>query len=87
MARATTILQQRQRCLDCKDPAHQQQQHHHNEGNNPSLTTAKMQDACALMMATTPLLQGQQRQLDDYASLTATEMPSQCRQQSPLRQW
>jgi hypothetical protein len=35
------------------------------------------------MAVTTPLLQGQQRQLDDYASLTAAETPSQQEQQSP----
>jgi hypothetical protein len=34
-------------------------------------------DACASMMATTPLLQGQQHQLNDYASLTKTETPLQ----------
>jgi hypothetical protein len=39
------------------------------------------------MTATTPLLQGQQRQLDDYASLTAAEMPLQQGQRLPLQQW
>jgi hypothetical protein len=35
------------------------------------------------MTATTRLLQGQQRQLDDYAGLTAAETPSQQGQQLP----
>jgi hypothetical protein len=35
------------------------------------------------MTATTPLLRGQQHQLDDYTSLTAAEMPSRQGQQSP----
>jgi hypothetical protein len=35
------------------------------------------------MTATTQLLGGQERQLDDYASLTAAETPSQQGQQSP----
>jgi hypothetical protein len=35
------------------------------------------------MTATTQLLQGQQRQLDDYASLTAAETQLQQGQQSP----
>jgi hypothetical protein len=38
------------------------------------------------MMATTPLLQGQQRQLVAYASLTTAEMPSQQGQQLPSQQ-
>jgi hypothetical protein len=37
------------------------------------------------MTAITQLLQGQQRQLDDYASLTAAEAPSQQGQQLPLQ--
>jgi hypothetical protein len=39
------------------------------------------------MTATTPFLQGQQHQLDDYASLTAAETPSQQGQQLPLQRW
>jgi hypothetical protein len=31
-------------------------------------------EACASMRATTPLLQGQQSQLNEYASLTMAEM-------------
>jgi hypothetical protein len=38
------------------------------------------------MTAMTPLLQGQQCQLDDYASLTMAETPSQQGQQLPLQQ-
>jgi hypothetical protein len=38
------------------------------------------------MTATTPLLRGQQHQLDDYASLTAAETPSRQGQQSPSQQ-
>jgi hypothetical protein len=38
------------------------------------------------MTATTPFLQGQQQQLDDYASLTAAETPLRQGQQSPSQQ-
>jgi hypothetical protein len=38
------------------------------------------------MTATTPLLRGQQHQLDDFASLTVAETPSRQGQQSPLQQ-
>jgi hypothetical protein len=37
------------------------------------------------MTATTPFLRGQQHQLDDYASLTVAETPSQQGQQLPLQ--
>jgi hypothetical protein len=37
------------------------------------------------MTATTPLLRGQQHQLDNYASLTALETPLRQGQQSPLQ--
>jgi hypothetical protein len=43
-------------------------------------------DACALMTATTPLLQRQGCQLDDYSSLTMAESPLQQWQTLPL-QW
>jgi hypothetical protein len=39
------------------------------------------------MTATTPLLQGQQYQLNDYASLTAAETLSQQGQRLPLQRW
>jgi hypothetical protein len=39
------------------------------------------------MTATIPLLQGQQHQLDNYASLTALESPLGQGQQLPLQQW
>jgi hypothetical protein len=65
--------------LTAKMPVHQHWLDHCNEGDNASLMTA-------LIMATTPLLQGQQLQLDDYASSTMAEMPSRQGQQSPSRQ-
>jgi hypothetical protein len=50
-----------------------------NDGNTIAMRATTQldnsKDACTLMTAMTPLLQGQQRQLDDYASLTAAEMP------------
>jgi hypothetical protein len=39
------------------------------------------------MTAMTRFLRGQQHQLDDYASLTAAETPSQQGQQLPSQQW
>jgi hypothetical protein len=62
-------------------PAYWGQQCQRDKGN---LDDSK--DACALMMATTPLLQGQQHQLNNYASSTRAEMPSQQGQQLPLQQ-
>jgi hypothetical protein len=53
-------------------------------GQQPQLDNSE--DACTLMTATTPFLQGQQHQLNDDASLTAAETPSQQGQQLPL-QW
>jgi hypothetical protein len=53
-------------------------------GQQPQLDNSK--DACTLMTATTPLLRGQQNQLDDYTSLTAAEMPLRQGEQSPLQQ-
>jgi hypothetical protein len=44
-------------------------------------------DAYLLMTATTPLLQGQQYQLNDYASLTMAELPLQQGRQLPLQRW
>jgi hypothetical protein len=43
-------------------------------------------DTCTLMMATTPLLKGQQCQLDNYASLTTAKAPLQQGWQLPLGQ-
>jgi hypothetical protein len=62
-------------------PAYQGQQRQHDKGN---LDDSK--DACALMIATTLLLQGQRHQLNDYASSTTAEMPLQRGQQSPSQQ-
>jgi hypothetical protein len=50
----------------------------------PQLNNSK--DACASMTTTTPLLQGQWCQLNDYASLITAETPLQEGQQLPL-QW
>jgi hypothetical protein len=74
-ARATTIFWQWQRCLDCKDACASMMATPSQWGQQPQLEISK--DACALMTATTPLLRGQQHQLDDYATLTVAEMPSQ----------
>jgi hypothetical protein len=84
-ARATMIFWQWQRCLDCKDACASMMETPSQWGQRPQLDNSK--DACALMTATTPLLRGQQCQLDDYASLTAAETPSWQGQQSPLQQW
>jgi hypothetical protein len=83
--RATTLLQQWQRCLDCKDTCTSTMATPLQQGQQHQLNNSK--EACALMMATTPLLQGQQRQLDDYASLTTAETPSRWGQQLPSQQW
>jgi hypothetical protein len=83
-ARDTTILQQWQRCLDCKDACTSTTRTPLQWGQWPQLNNSK--DACALMMAMTLLLQGQWCQLNDYTSLTAAEMPSQQGQQLPS-QW
>jgi hypothetical protein len=68
-ARATTISQQWQRCLDCKDACALTTTTPSQLGQQPQLDDCE--DACASMTATTPLFRGQQRQLNDYASLTA----------------
>ncbi len=67
MTRATTLLQQWKDARTAKRPAHEQWWHHCNKGDS--------KDTCALMTATTPLLRGQQCQLNDYTSLTTAEMP------------
>jgi hypothetical protein len=82
-ARGTTILQQWQRCLGCKDACALTMATPLQWGQ-PQLDDSK--DAYALMMVTTPLSWGQQHQLNDYTSLTKAEMPSQQEQQSAL-QW
>jgi hypothetical protein len=82
-ARAATIFQQWQRCLDCKDACTSMTPTSSQWGQQPQLDNSK--EACSLMTAMIPLLRGQQHQLDDYASLTALEMPSQQGQQSPLQ--
>ena len=53
-------------------PVYQGQQYQHDKGN---LDDSK--DACALMIATTLLLQGQRHQLNDYASSTTAKTPLQ----------
>jgi hypothetical protein len=77
-------LQQWQRCLECKVACASTTATTLQWGQQPQLDDSK--DACASMMATTPLLQWQQCQLIDYASLTTAETPLQQGQQSPL-QW
>ncbi len=85
-ARATTILQQWQRCLDCKDACTSTIATPLQWVQQPQLDNSK--DACVSMTATNPLLQGQQPQLDDYARLTTVEMPLQRGQQLSLQwQW
>jgi hypothetical protein len=82
--RATMLLQQRQRCLDCKDACASTMATPAQQGEQHQLDNSKA--ACASMTTTTPLWQGQWHQLDDYASLITAEMPLQWRWQSPLQQ-
>jgi hypothetical protein len=73
-----------QRRLDCKDICTSTTETPLGQGQQHQLSNSK--DACALMMAMTPLLQGQQCQLDDYTRSTTAEMQSQQGQQLPLQQ-
>ncbi len=84
-ARATTLSQWQQRCLDCKDACVSMTATSSQQGQPHQLNNSK--DACALMMATTILLQGQWHQLNDYASSTTTETPLEWGQQKPLQLW
>jgi hypothetical protein len=77
--RATMSLQQWQRFLDWKDACASTTATPSQWGQQRQLDNSK--GTCTLMMATTSLLQGQQRQLNDYASLTMAETPSQWGQQ------
>jgi hypothetical protein len=83
-ARETRIFWQWHRCLDCKDACASMTATPSQWGQWPQLDNSK--DACALMAATTPLLWGQQHQLDDYAILTVADKPSQQGQELPS-QW
>jgi hypothetical protein len=82
--RATKLLQWWQRCLDCEDACASTMATPLQWERGCQLGNIKV--ACASMMVTTPLLQGQQHQLNDYASLTTAEMPLHWGGQRPL-QW
>ncbi len=63
----------------------QEWRHQRNGANTPAW---RGQQCWSLSMtAMPPLLQGQQHQLDDYASLTMAKMPSWWGQHSPLQWW
>ncbi len=83
--RAAMLLQQLQRCLGLKDNCKSTTGTSLWQGQWCQLDDSK--NACALMPATTPMLQGEQCQLIDYARLTTAEMPLQQGLQLQSRQW